>query len=97
MQSATKSLNEWVRELAKDDEKVYQDWIEQITGKPNYIKSIEDLMKLASGNRWESFLNKIESDILAEYLDDWKRDMLGKKDQERKCIIFAEIKSYSFD
>lgn len=73
------SLLELVRQWTRNNNECLQRWCEELHR--NDIFDIQVLQKVARGNRWENFLEKINSDALVECLRDWKSD---KKHSESK-------------
>jgi hypothetical protein len=81
---STKSLDDLVLEWSHGNNEAFQYWMEQLNGKPNYITSIQVLQEFArEEDRWKHFLMNINSDLLAEYLKDWRNNMIVKESKKR--------------
>jgi hypothetical protein len=78
----------WARDAGAADE-ICETWSAEL--KTLGVRSLHVLEKLARGDRWERFLDKLNSDVLVEYLRDWKGD------DEKSLKRPFEIESVSED
>jgi hypothetical protein len=51
-----KSLEVWVREWADGNDDAYNYWMNELSGPPHFITSIQALEKVAKSPDWEEFL-----------------------------------------
>jgi hypothetical protein len=78
MSEEVKSLEDLVRDWAGGDDEVYQDWIGQLKGKPNYIKTIEALEAVAQyQSTWDRFVDKFEP-LLSSRMFEWRNRKSNK-------------------
>jgi hypothetical protein len=72
MSEEVKSLEDLVRDWAGGDDEVYEDWIDQLKGKPNYIKTIEALEAVAQyQSTWDRLVDKFEP-LLSSRMLEWR-------------------------
>jgi hypothetical protein len=69
-------LEEFVWLWANGDEHKKEKWMKELYDKD--VGNIQGLKKLARGDRWERFLEKLDSDLLVEHLKDWKNENLSQ-------------------
>ena len=52
---------------------LFESWVQEL--KDLGIGNMQALQIIARGNRWEKFLENTKCDILAELLNDWKKEL----------------------
>ncbi len=78
-------LNDWLQEWAAGNHDAYNYWIKELSDPPFFIKSIQDLEKIAQSSRWQSTLDEL-SDRLAAELEKWKKDVFHENVTESKGL-----------
>jgi hypothetical protein len=93
----TTHLEDYLQVWANNIESKKNKWMNELNDKD--VSSMKDLEILARGDRWESFLSKINSDILAQYLQDWRNEKypeyLSKKVKIYPVHVYTRLRAPS--
>jgi hypothetical protein len=80
-----KSLEDWVRKWADGNDAAYNYWVDELSGPPHFITSIQTLEEVASGSAWLDFFKRL-SPSLRTKLEKWHEEKYKSSKSLILCV-----------